>query len=104
MGTCEVSVILPALDEEHTIGACITKIRKVFEENKIHGEIIVADSSTDRTAEIARSLGARVIHPEKKGYGNAYLAAFRQARGQYYPLGMPTTPMISPRSRTLLRR
>jgi lipopolysaccharide biosynthesis glycosyltransferase len=83
----EVSVILPALDEEQTIGTCLAKIRKVFEENNIPGEIIVADASTDRTAEIARSMGATVIHPEKNGYGNAYLAAFRQARGQCYVIG-----------------
>jgi glycosyltransferase involved in cell wall biosynthesis len=82
-----VSVILPALDEELTIGNCIKKIQAVFSENSIDGEIIVADASTDRTAEIARSLGATVIHPEKKGYGNAYLAAFERARGQYLVLG-----------------
>lgn len=83
----DVSVLLPALDEELTIGSCIGKIQQVFCENTISGEIIVADASTDRTAEIARSLGARVIHPEKKGYGNAYLAAFAQARGQFIVLG-----------------
>ncbi|MFA5268009.1 MAG: glycosyltransferase [Methanoregula sp.] len=85
--SCEVSVILPALDEEHTIGVCITKIRKIFLENNIQGEIIVADASTDRTAEIARSMGARVIHPKKSGYGNAYLAAFEQAQGRCFVIG-----------------
>jgi glycosyltransferase involved in cell wall biosynthesis len=83
----EVSVLLPALDEELTIGDCIIKIQQVFRDNSIRGEIIIADASTDRTAEIARSLGATVIHPEKKGYGNAYLAAFEHARGQYLVLG-----------------
>jgi glycosyltransferase involved in cell wall biosynthesis len=83
----EVSVILPALDEELTIGSCITKIQRVFLENSIRGEIIVADASADRTGEIARSLGAAVIRPEKKGYGNAYLAAFARARGTYIVLG-----------------
>jgi len=82
-----VSVLLPALDEELTIGDCIIKIQQVFRDNSISGEIIIADASTDRTAEIARSLGATVIHPEKKGYGNAYLAAFEHARGQYLVLG-----------------
>jgi glycosyltransferase involved in cell wall biosynthesis len=82
-----VSVILPALDEELTIGDCIQKIQTVFLEQSIGGEILVADASTDRTAEIARSLGAIVIHPEKKGYGNAYLSAFEHARGQYIVLG-----------------
>jgi len=83
----EVSVILPALDEERTIGECITKIQKVFHDNAINGEIIVADSSTDRTSEISSSLGAIVIRPEKNGYGNAYLTGFRHARGLYIVMG-----------------
>ncbi|MCK9631746.1 MAG: glycosyltransferase family 2 protein [Methanoregula sp.] len=83
----DVSVLLPALDEERTIGECIQKIQIVFHDNAINGEIIVPDASTDCTADIARSLGAVVIHPEKKGYGNAYLEAFRHAQGRYIILG-----------------
>jgi glycosyltransferase involved in cell wall biosynthesis len=83
----DVSVILPSLDEERTIGECITKIQKVFHDNAITGEIIVADSSSDQTGTIAKSLGARVIRPKKSGYGNAYLTAFNQARGHYIVMG-----------------
>lgn len=83
----DVSVILPALDEEKTIGDCIKKIQSVFRDWALNGEIIISDASTDRTAEIARSLGAVVIHPEKKGYGNAYLEAFRHAHGRFIILG-----------------
>jgi glycosyltransferase involved in cell wall biosynthesis len=83
----DVSVILPALDEEQTIGECIRKIQSVFRDNAISGEIIVADSSTDKTPEIALSLGARVVRPEKCGYGNAYLAAFKEAQGRFIVMG-----------------
>jgi len=83
----DVSVILPALDEERTIGECITRIQKVFHDNAINGEIIVSDSSTDRTTEIAESKGALVVHPERKGYGNAYLTAFSHARGRFIVMG-----------------
>jgi glycosyltransferase involved in cell wall biosynthesis len=83
----EVSVIIPALDEELTIGECITKIQKVFHDNAISGEIIVADSSGDRTAEIAKSLGAKVIREEKSGYGNAYLTGFKYALGRFIVMG-----------------
>jgi glycosyltransferase involved in cell wall biosynthesis len=83
----DVSVILPSLDEERTIGECITKIQKVFHDNTITGEIIVADSSSDQTGTIAKSLGARVIRPKKSGYGNAYLTAFNQAKGRYIVMG-----------------
>ena len=82
-----VSVILPSLDEERTIGECIRKIQAVFRDNAISGEIIVVDSSRDKTPEISRSLGARVIQPEKSGYGNAYLAGFTAARGRYIVIG-----------------
>lgn len=82
-----VSVILPSLNEERTIADCIRKIQAVFSENSINGEILVVDSSTDKTADIARSLGATVIHPKKPGYGNAYIAAFRHARGRYIVMG-----------------
>ena len=83
----DVSVILPALDEEHTIRECIIKIQKVFHDSAINGEIIVADSSTDRTPEIAASLGAKVFHAEKNGYGNAYLTGFKHARGHFIVIG-----------------
>jgi glycosyltransferase involved in cell wall biosynthesis len=83
----EISVVLPALDEERTIGECIRKIQEIFSRNAICGEIIVADSSIDKTREIAESLGARVIRPEKSGYGNAYLAGFAAARGRYIVMG-----------------
>jgi len=85
--TIEVSVILPALNEEVTIGTCIEKIKKVFLEKGIAGEIIVIDSSTDATGTIARNLGAIVIRPAKDGYGNAYLAGFRHAKGRYIVMG-----------------
>lgn len=84
---CDVSVILPALDEEHTIGECIRKIRQVFSDNAIDGEIIIADSSQDRTRQIAESLGARVVRPEKHGYGNAYLCGVAAAQGRYIVMG-----------------
>jgi len=74
---------MPSLNEEGTIGGCIEKVKKVFNENHIDGGIIIVDNSTDKTAEIARSLGATVITPEKKGYGNAYFAGLLSAKGDF---------------------
>ncbi|MDD1719683.1 MAG: glycosyltransferase family 2 protein [Methanoregulaceae archaeon] len=87
VSTPDVSVILPAMNEEQTIGTCISKIQKVFAEKGIHGEIIVSDASTDRTPDIARSMGAIVIHPKKRGYGEAYREAFDYATGRIIILG-----------------
>jgi glycosyltransferase involved in cell wall biosynthesis len=78
----KVSVVIPTLNEEDSIGICIDKIKKVFEENGISGEIIVADNSLDRTPEIARSKGAKVVTPDERGYGYAYLYAFKHAQGE----------------------
>ncbi len=83
----EVSVVIPSLNEEKTIGICIEKIKKVFKNYNINGEIIVADNSTDKTPEIARALGAKVVTPDKKGYGYAYLYAFKYAKGKYIVIG-----------------
>ena len=83
----EVSVIIPSLNEEKTIGECIEKVKRVFDERNIKGEIIVADNSTDRTPEIARFLGAKIVTPDKRGYGYAYLYAFKHARGKYIVIG-----------------
>jgi glycosyltransferase involved in cell wall biosynthesis len=83
----DISVILPALNEETTIGMCIGKIQQVFRSMGIRGEVIVSDSSTDATPEIAQSMGAIIVHPDHRGYGYAYLEAFRHARGRYIVIG-----------------
>jgi len=79
----EVSVVIPTMDEEATIEECIRKAKAVFKEMKIEGEVIVADNSSDNTPAIAKRLGAKVITPKKFGYGNAYLAGFEVANGDY---------------------
>ncbi|MBN1762910.1 MAG: glycosyltransferase family 2 protein [Methanomicrobia archaeon] len=83
----DVSVVMPSMNEEGTIGVCIEKVLRVFAEQQLDGEIIVADNSTDSTPEIARSLGAIVITPEQRGYGNAYLAGLAHATGKYIVIG-----------------
>ena len=83
----EVSVIIPTLNEAGTIGTCIKKVKTVFRQYKIDGEIIVADNSSDDTPKIAKSLGAKVVVPDRKGYGYAYLYGFKHAKGKYIVMG-----------------
>lgn len=83
----EVSVVIPTKNEEKSIGTCIEKIQKVFEQYNIDGEIIVADNSTDRTPEIAKELGAKVVVPDKMGYGYAYQYGISHASGHYIVMG-----------------
>jgi glycosyltransferase involved in cell wall biosynthesis len=83
----EVSVVIPTKNEEKSIGICIEKIQRVFNEHHIDGEIIIADNSTDKTPEIAKRLGAKVIVPDEHGYGNAYRLLFEEASGDYIVMG-----------------
>jgi glucosyl-3-phosphoglycerate synthase len=61
-----VSVVLPALDEECTVGAIVTTIRReLVESEPLVDELVVVDSgSTDRTAAVAAAAGARVVRAE----------------------------------------
>lgn len=83
-----VSVVMPVLNEEGAIAACIAKIRQGFAAAGVDGEIVVADNgSTDASARIAEELGARVVHEPRRGYGRAYLTGFEHARGEYLVMG-----------------
>ncbi|MFB7189467.1 glucosyl-3-phosphoglycerate synthase [Streptomyces sp. NPDC056230] len=59
-----VSVVLPALNEEATVGEIVTAIRReLMEKVRLVDELVVIDSgSTDATAKVARGAGARVVH------------------------------------------
>jgi Glycosyl transferase family 2 len=84
----EVSVVMPCLNEEAAIGACIDKIRQTFDQAGLDGEIVVCDNgSTDGSVAIAEAMGARVVHQPERGYGNAYLKGFDSARGRYLVMG-----------------
>ena len=82
-----VSIVIPTKNEEASIGICIEKVQRIFTEQHIDGEIVVADNSTDRTPEIAKRLGTRVVVPDEHGYGNAYRFGFAQASGDYIVMG-----------------
>ena len=84
----ELSIVLPCLNEERTVGKCVAQAKSFLETQKIKGEVIVADNgSTDCSAEMAESNGAIVIHVDHKGYGNALRGGFEAARGQFIIMG-----------------
>lgn len=73
-------VVIPALDEEATIGNLLARVYR--QEVARHGVqvIVVDDGSTDRTAEISAKAGATVIsHPENRGLGAAVRTGLRAA-------------------------
>lgn len=77
IGPHTLSVVIPCFNEEQGIRDVLGRIPAVAD------EVVVADNaSTDRTAEVARSLGARVVHQPRRGYGAAYQAGFAAATGE----------------------
>jgi len=82
-----LSVVLPTMNEEEGIAECLENIRQAEDEIGIDIQIIVSDSSTDRTPEIAREHGATVVKPPEEGYGNAYKYGFEHVRGEYVAIG-----------------
>ncbi|WP_049934263.1 glycosyltransferase family 2 protein [Haloplanus natans] len=85
--TPTLSVIMPTLNEEDGIGECLHRIRQAVVDLQVPTEIVVSDSSTDRTPDIARDHGAIVVEPDQPGYGYAYRYAFKRARGDYIAIG-----------------
>ena len=86
----EVSVVLPCLNEEASVGACIEKILAVFSEQKIDGEIIVVDNgSTDQSVPIIRSEypSVRLLSEPERGYGAAVRRGIDSARGTSIIMG-----------------
>src|SRR6266446_3121049 len=87
-GQVEVSVVMPCLNEAETLETCIRKALDFFVRSRVSGEVVVADNgSTDGSIDIARAAGARVVHVEKKGYGNALMGGFEAAKGKYLIMG-----------------
>ena len=82
-----LSVVMPTLNEEEGIRTCIDWIKIAIEELQLPTEILISDSSTDRTPDIAREMGAVVLEPDGKGYGYAYRYAFERTRGEYIVMG-----------------
>ena len=84
-----ISVVMPCLNEEATIGQCVAKAFAGIERTGFPGEVIVADNgSTDGSVRIAHEGGAKVIHVPRLGYGSAYLAGFAAGMAVMYLTGL----------------
>jgi glycosyltransferase involved in cell wall biosynthesis len=83
----ELSIVIPALNEELTIGQFVDWCMQGLREAGVQGEVLIIDSSKDSTAEIAVSKGARVLKAPKRGLGRAYIDALPYIRGKYVLMG-----------------
>jgi len=85
---CELSIVMPCLNEVETVGTCIDKAMSFLRQHNVCGEVVVADNgSTDGSQDVARKAGARVVDVPGKGYGNALMGGFDQARGRFLIMG-----------------
>jgi glycosyltransferase involved in cell wall biosynthesis len=71
-----VSVVIPCYNEEEGIQVTLADMPDAVDE-----VIVVDNNCTDRTAEVAAAMGAKVVCESKPGYGAAYKAGFRAASG-----------------------
>lgn len=84
----DLTILIPALNEEKTIEIVIKKAKEYIKSKKINGEILIANNgSIDKTKELAMKLGARVVDIETKGYGITIIEGIKNANGNYIIIG-----------------
>lgn len=81
---CELSIVMPCLNEAETLETCIRKAQTFLSNSKINGEIVIGDSgSIDGSLEIAARMGVKIVKVFVLGYGAALSYAIREAKGKY---------------------
>jgi glycosyltransferase involved in cell wall biosynthesis len=83
----EVSIVIPALNEALTITTFIEWCHEGLAAAGVAGEILIVDSSTDDTPDLALAAGARVLRVPKRGLGQAYRDAIPFTRGRFVIMG-----------------
>ena len=84
----ELSIVMPCLNEARTLAACIKKAQLFLNEYDVSGEVIIADNgSTDGSVELAKSMNAKVVRANPRGYGAALAAGIEAAKGKYVIMG-----------------
>lgn len=84
LNTSKVSVVIPAYNEEKVIDKTVKRILELYPTFEV---IVVDDGSSDRTAQKAKNVGAKVIrHPYNIGNGAAVKTGIRNAKGDYVVL------------------
>jgi len=85
---CELSIVMPCLNEGETVEVCVTKAVTWLKNNQVKGEVILADNgSNDGSQELAAAAGARVVNVTQRGYGSALMGGIAAARGKFIIMG-----------------
>ncbi|HEX7517102.1 MAG TPA: glycosyltransferase family 2 protein [Chthoniobacterales bacterium] len=83
----ELSIVVPALNEEITVGEFIEWCKEGLERAGVNGQVLIVDSSTDDTARIVLEHGGEVLRTPKRGLGRAYIDASPYIRGKWIVMG-----------------
>ena len=84
----DLTILMPCLNEEENIASCIENALYFINSRELSAEILVVDNdSTDRSAEIANSYGAVVVHENRRGYGQALRTGLYAAKGSVIIFG-----------------
>jgi hypothetical protein len=83
----DVSIVVPSLNEEITVGEFVDWCKAGLGSAGVRGQILIVDSSTDKTPEIVLAHGGEVLRTPKRGLGRAYIDASSYIRGQWIIMG-----------------
>jgi len=83
----ELSIVIPAMNEEITVGEFIDWCKEGLQRAQVSGQILIVDSSTDNTPNIVLEHGGEVLRTPKRGVGRAYIDAIPYIRGKWILMG-----------------
>jgi glycosyltransferase involved in cell wall biosynthesis len=86
-GDVELSIVVPALNEEVTVGEFVDWCKDGLKRSGVRGQILIVDSSSDDTARIVLEHGGEVLRTQKRGLGRAYIDAIPYIRGKWIIMG-----------------
>ena len=87
LGAVEVSIVVPSLNEEITAGEFVEWCKEGLKRANVSGQILIVDSSSDKTPEIVLAHGGEVLRTPKRGLGRAYIDAASYIRGKWIIMG-----------------
>ena len=87
IGNEELSIVIPALNEEITVGEFVDWCKEGLRRVGVKGQILIVDSSSDNTPNIVLAHGGEVLRTPKRGLGRAYIDAIPYIRGEWIVMG-----------------
>ena len=83
----ELSIVVPAMNERITVGEFVDWCVEGLKNAGVKGQVLIVDSSSDDTPDIALAHGAEVLRTPKRGLGRAYIDSIPFIRGKWIIMG-----------------